>query len=128
MHCATLTQYSISFTFLFYCCSMSWRECKSISNWSEASIIFCHFLFDDKVSMTWGRRNLNSGFQIIDTFILIDLLLSEAVAQRCSVKQVFLEISQNSQENICARVSFLGLAGLSGGCFWINMPYRYFFT
>ena len=32
---------------------------------------------------------------------------SEAVAQRCSVKKVFLEISQNSQENTCARISFL---------------------
>ena len=30
----------------------------------------------------------------------------EAVVQRCSVKKVFLEISQNSQENTCARVSF----------------------
>ena len=27
--------------------------------------------------------------------------------QRCSVKKVFLRISQNSQENICARASFL---------------------
>ena len=32
---------------------------------------------------------------------------SEAVAQRCSVKKVFLEISQNSQENTCTKVSFL---------------------
>ena len=32
--------------------------------------------------------------------------LSEAVVQRCSVKKVFLEISQNSQENTCARVFF----------------------
>ena len=31
----------------------------------------------------------------------------EAVVQRCSVKKVFLEISQNSQENTCARVTFL---------------------
>ena len=31
----------------------------------------------------------------------------EAAIQRCSVKSVFLEISQNSQENTCARVSFL---------------------
>ena len=30
----------------------------------------------------------------------------EAVARRCSVKKVFLEISKNSQENTCARVSF----------------------
>ena len=31
---------------------------------------------------------------------------SEAVVQRCSVKMVSLKISQNSQENICAGVSF----------------------
>ena len=31
----------------------------------------------------------------------------EAVVQRCSVKKVFLTLSQNSQENTCARVSFL---------------------
>ena len=31
----------------------------------------------------------------------------EAIAQRCSVKKVFLEILQNSQENTYARVSFL---------------------
>ena len=31
----------------------------------------------------------------------------KAVAQRCSVKKVFLEISQNSQGNTSARVSFL---------------------
>ena len=31
----------------------------------------------------------------------------EAVVQRCSVKKVFLETSQNWQENTCARVSFL---------------------
>ena len=35
------------------------------------------------------------------------LFLSEAVAQGCSVKKVFLEISQNPQENTCARDSFL---------------------
>ena len=29
------------------------------------------------------------------------------VARRCSVKKVLLEILQNSQENTCARVSFL---------------------
>ena len=31
----------------------------------------------------------------------------EAVAQRCSIKEVFLKVSQNSLENTCARVSFL---------------------
>ena len=33
--------------------------------------------------------------------------LREVVVRRCSVKEVFLEISQKSQENTCARVSFL---------------------
>ena len=33
--------------------------------------------------------------------------ISEAVARRCSVEKVFLEISQYSQENSCARVCFL---------------------
>ena len=32
--------------------------------------------------------------------------IREEVVQRCSVKKVFLEISQNSQENTFARVSF----------------------
>ena len=31
----------------------------------------------------------------------------EAVVRKCSVTKVFLEISQNSQENTCARVSFI---------------------
>ena len=33
--------------------------------------------------------------------------MPEAVIGRCSVKKVFLEILQNSQENTCAIVSFL---------------------
>ena len=32
---------------------------------------------------------------------------AEAVARRCSVRKVFLEIPQNTQENTCARISFL---------------------
>ena len=42
------------------------------------------------------------------------LIGSEAVARRCSVKKVFLEISQNSQENAIARVSFLERMQASG--------------
>ena len=40
-------------------------------------------------------------------YLSIIIPILEAVVQRCSVKKVFLEISQNSQENTCARVSFL---------------------
>ena len=35
------------------------------------------------------------------------ILNTEAVTWRCSVKKLFLKISPNSQENTCARVSFL---------------------
>ena len=34
-------------------------------------------------------------------FVCTFSMCSEAVTQRCSVKKVFLEISQNSQENTC---------------------------
>ena len=37
----------------------------------------------------------------------IETYQTEAVVRRCSVKKVFLEISRNSQEITCARVSFL---------------------
>ena len=42
-------------------------------------------------------------------FFMIEkyLKITESVVQRCSVEKVFLEISQNSQENTCARVSIL---------------------
>ena len=39
-------------------------------------------------------------------------LRTETVAHRCSLKKVFLEISQNSQENTCGRVSLLIKLGL----------------
>ena len=37
----------------------------------------------------------------------LENFLVEAVVQRCSVKKVLLEVSQNSQESACARASFL---------------------
>ena len=42
----------------------------------------------------------------------------EAVAQTCSVKQLFLEISQNSQKSTCARASFL-IKLQAWGLLWI---------
>ena len=47
--------------------------------------------------------------QLINSFMLHEFdqfIFREAVAQACSVKKVFSDILQNSQENICARVSF----------------------
>ena len=34
-------------------------------------------------------------------------LLAEVVVRRCSVKQVFLKVTKNSQENTCMTASFL---------------------
>ena len=39
--------------------------------------------------------------------IIMKVENSEALARRCSVKKAFLKISRNSQENTCARFSFL---------------------
>ena len=49
--------------------------------------------------------------------------LQEAVVRMCSVKKMFLGISQNSQENTCVRDLFLiklkhvFLKNTTGGCF-----------
>ena len=52
-------------------------------------------------------------------------LSTEAVAQMCSVKSVFLENLQTLQESICARVSLfnkehLPLQSTSGCCFFLH--------
>ena len=47
-------------------------------------------------------------------------VVTEAIDQRCSVKKVFLEIVQNSQENTCARVSFNKVAGFLITLFFIE--------
>ena len=43
----------------------------------------------------------------VQDFFIINTFITEAVVLRCSVKDVFFEISQNLQENTCSRVSFL---------------------
>ena len=45
--------------------------------------------------------------QLLSHKVLLIKEKREAVVKSCSVKKVFIEIWQNSQENICARVSFL---------------------
>ena len=47
------------------------------------------------------------SFDIFSTLNVTKTIIIEAVAQMCSVKKVYLEISQNSRENSCAIVSFL---------------------
>ena len=52
---------------------------------------------------------MTSGGMEVNQFAKIRLIfeVTEAVVRRCSVKKVFLKFLQNSQENTCARVSFL---------------------
>ena len=48
------------------------------------------------------------------SLIYLNAEVTEQVAQRCSVKRVFLETSQNLQENASVRVSFLIKLQVSG--------------
>ena len=47
---------------------------------------------------------------------------TEAVAQTCSVKKMFLEISQNSQENTCPRFSSCEFCEVSKNTFFYRTP------
>ena len=49
----------------------------------------------------------NRFFRRIPPVAAFEKLKAEAVVRRCSVKKVLLEILLNSQENTCAKVSFL---------------------
>ena len=70
--------------------------------------------FSKKASSQICRAKIEDNLNSMST-----QLDSEAVTQRCSRKRVFLEISQNSQENTCARVSFL-TKGLWHKCLPVN--------
>ena len=51
------------------------------------------------------ETNSNNTFEIFAEYL--PFLEYRSSHQRCSIKKVFLKILQNSQENTCARVSFL---------------------
>ena len=55
---------------------------------------------------SWSKTGANWKRQVLRAWN------TEAVVWRCSVKKLFLKISQNSQENTCARVSFNEVASL----------------
>ena len=70
------------------------------------------FIFTVSCSLSPKMRSVPS-LQIWFNFVksvnvlLLDIHGTEAVVRRCSVEKVFLQISKNSQENTCVRVSFL---------------------
>ena len=66
----------------------------------------CWMLEESRVVIILKNLSLISMFSELVVFFH-KLEKSEAVVLRCSLKTVFLEIWQNSQENTCLRVSFL---------------------
>ena len=65
----------------------------------------CFYLFHLKILQQIVVVSLDET--LAECKVSIFLKRTEAVARRCSVKKVFLENSQNSQEHTCARASFL---------------------
>ena len=61
-----------------------------------------------RMAGTLSKRYFYAFYHCKWQFSLSDdnIKYTEAVVQRCSAEKVFLEISQNSQENPCARASF----------------------
>ena len=68
------------------------------------NIFFC-----EVIDTLFSKQLFSEIFQEIWSSCEVKLVhaYSGAAAQECSIKKVFLEISQNSQENTCARASFL---------------------
>ena len=100
----------------FFCIAMSHRF-DFVLSWNISSTIFTFF---DLIASYYTKGKCQCLFVFIcfEHVILIRkhfltsyftpfTKFTEAFVQRCSVKKVFLEISLNSQENICARVCFL---------------------
>ena len=96
------------------------RQIENSSNIDRDILDFCIQQFDQIVRHL--QHIVNADSPVADDSPIADELAAillrietvseklenpEAVVQRCSMKKVFLEILQNSQENNCARVSFL---------------------
>ena len=65
------------------------------------------YAIGDKKSFEALSTVLSKGFDCLSHELLLAKLHAEAVSRRCSVKKMLLKISQNLQENTCARTSFL---------------------
>ena len=103
----------------------SWRTCLLIINFEQVRKPFLVWNIISLFSYQWLTALSIRVILRVTVYYYYVTYTSEAVVRRCSVENVFLEISQNSLENTCARVSFLNkVAGLlflkntSGGCFW----------
>ena len=67
-----------------------------------AKYLQTHFLSSTSGGGFYIIRNDQKDWQVLSEFLP---LFTEAVAQRTSIKKVFLDVSQNSQKSTCVRVS-----------------------
>ena len=75
----------------------SWEFCQTFKNTFVIEDLWCPLL-PSQMFLKYSSR-ISIEREILFRF-------KEAVVQSCSVKTVFLKISQKSQENTCSRVSF----------------------
>ena len=64
---------------------------------------FCKFSWSNVLALLY----FYDVFIAFSRFLFQQNCLSRSIHQRCSIKEVFLRISQNSQENFCVKISFL---------------------
>ena len=90
---------------------ITWNQlCWSFLFNKAAWLRACNFFAKTVNSFRYGCKSEPPSHIVLTITIQMSVniqMITEAVAQRCSVKMVFLEISQNSQESTCTRVSFL---------------------
>ena len=76
--------------------------------WGSSRSFYVHLFKDLRITPSWITfvNHQTSWLVYANEFSWI-IQSSEAAVRRCSVKKMFWEISQNSLEKNCARVSFL---------------------
>ena len=85
--------------------SFHWRLTKVLNQLIQ--VTFRNFTKSFLLFFTFNNLKGNKNFWLIHILTKEANVVLEVVVQRCSVKKVFLEIFQNSQESTCGRVSFL---------------------
>ena len=83
------------------------RLAKCMSSNSSTSKIKHEFICNDFQNGRLNNIDIATRIASLQRVWIRRIYDPEAVVRRCSVKWVFLEISQNSQKNTCARASFL---------------------
>ena len=88
--------------------------------WTTASVNSRSAIFQESLILPFNLYTLTSRIFLVahafsfdscatleNSIYYVGFLVPEAVAQICFVKKVFVEISQNSQKNTCAKFFFL---------------------